>query len=49
MVENPTVEATPQKIKSAMQDAQVGIVITNPNLEDNPIIFVNKGFVSITQ
>nr|GGH97934.1 signal transduction histidine kinase [Aquisalinus luteolus] len=32
-----------------MQDAQIGIVITNPTLDDNPIVYVNRGFVSITQ
>ncbi len=27
----------------------IGIAITDPSLEDNPIIFINQGFTDITQ
>ncbi len=35
-------------IKKALDHARVGVVITDPALEDNPIVYVNQGFVQIT-
>jgi len=35
-------------IKEAIDRVGAGIVITDPSLEDNPIIYVNKGFETLT-
>lgn len=35
-------------IKQALDYAEVGVTVTNPSLEDNPIIYVNKGFLKLT-
>ncbi|MCY8389601.1 blue-light photoreceptor [Bacillus inaquosorum] len=35
-------------IKKALDHARVGVVITDPALEDNPIVYVNQGFVQMT-
>nr|AFH34990.1 YF1 [Expression vector pDusk]AFH34994.1 YF1 [Expression vector pDawn]AIZ09121.1 YF1 [Cloning vector pFF706] len=35
-------------IKKALDHVRVGVVITDPALEDNPIVYVNQGFVQMT-
>lgn len=35
-------------IKKALDHARIGVVITDPSLEDNPIIYVNHGFTQMT-
>lgn len=35
-------------IKKALDHARVGVVMTDPALEDNPIVYVNNGFVQLT-
>lgn len=32
----------------AIDHTGVGVTISNPNLDDNPLIFINKGFERIT-
>ena len=42
---------TSQKFKlisSAIDRAGVGVAVTDPTLDDNPIIYVNKGFEELT-
>lgn len=34
--------------KQALDHTKVGLIITDPSLEDHPIIFVNKGFTHMT-
>ncbi|SHG94605.1 PAS domain-containing protein [Virgibacillus chiguensis] len=34
--------------EKALNYTRVGLIITDPNIEDNPIIFVNKGFTELT-
>jgi PAS domain S-box-containing protein len=35
-------------INKALDYAEVGVTITDPTLEDNPIIYVNNGFLKMT-
>ncbi|BBP91702.1 blue-light photoreceptor [Bacillus safensis] len=35
-------------IKKALDHARIGVVITDPSLEDNPIVYVNHGFTQMT-
>lgn len=35
-------------IKKALDHARIGVVITDPSLEDNPIIYTNQGFMDMT-
>jgi PAS domain S-box-containing protein len=35
-------------IKRALDYAEVGVTVTDPTLDDNPIIYVNKGFLKLT-
>lgn len=35
-------------LEKAIDETGVGVVLTNPRLEDNPIIYVNKGFEEVT-
>ncbi|MGE6628797.1 PAS domain-containing protein [Bacillus sp. NPDC077027] len=35
-------------IKKALDHARIGVVITDPSLEDNPIVYVNHGFTNMT-
>lgn len=37
-----------QLFREALNHTNVGLIITDPNLPDHPIIFVNKGFVNLT-
>lgn len=37
-----------QARKRAMDEAPVGITITDPSMEDNPIVYANNGFLDIT-
>ena len=32
----------------AIDQTRVGVIISNPRLEDNPLIYANKGFEEIT-
>ena len=34
--------------RAAFNHTNVGLIITDPNQSDHPIIFVNKGFVNLT-
>lgn len=43
---NQRIEAT--LLLKAIDHTGVGVVLTNPRLQDNPIIYVNKGFEEIT-
>lgn len=42
-------KASPQTVRHALDRASVGIVITDPTQDDNPIVYVNQGFVSLTE
>ncbi|KXZ23225.1 PAS domain-containing protein [Bacillus nakamurai] len=35
-------------IKKALDHARIGVVITDPSLEDNPIVYTNQGFIDMT-
>ncbi|TDQ42736.1 PAS domain-containing protein [Aureibacillus halotolerans] len=35
-------------LKEALNHSHVGIVVTDPSLEDNPIVYMNKGFELLT-
>ncbi|MBT2575792.1 PAS domain-containing protein [Bacillus sp. ISL-51] len=35
-------------IKKALDHARIGVVITDPSLEDNPIVYTNQGFMDMT-
>lgn len=35
-------------IKEALDYTQVGLTVTDPSLPDNPLIYVNKGFLDMT-
>ncbi len=39
---------TNRLLSDVIDFAGVGVVITNPNQKDNPIIYINKGFTTIT-
>ncbi len=41
-------EETLQRRTQAIDGAPIGITITDPDLEDNPLIYVNDGFVDLT-
>lgn len=38
----------PQFIQKALDYTRAGLIITNPSLPDNPIIYANKGFLDLT-
>lgn len=35
-------------VGNIMDHIQIGVAITDPNLEDNPIIYINRGFTNLT-
>ncbi|WP_276276918.1 PAS domain-containing protein [Haloarcula regularis] len=37
-----------QRMRNAVDNAPIGITLTDPSQEDNPLIYVNEGFVEIT-
>ena len=41
-------EETLERRTQAIENAPIGVTITDPNREDNPLIYVNEGFESIT-
>jgi PAS domain S-box-containing protein len=43
-----TARETPSLRERAMDEVPVGIILTDPGLSDNPITYVNRGFVRLT-
>jgi PAS domain S-box-containing protein len=43
-----TARETPSLRERAIDEAPVGIIFTDPGLSDNPITYVNRGFVRLT-
>lgn len=41
-------QITVSELLDAINSMSVGLVITNPNIEHNPIVFVNRGFTRLT-
>lgn len=48
ILQNRELEETNRLLSTAVEQLTNGIVITDPNKEDNPIIYVNKGFEEMT-
>ncbi|WP_237167881.1 putative bifunctional diguanylate cyclase/phosphodiesterase [Paenibacillus yonginensis] len=47
-LEDPGAILTASEFMKALERMGIGLIITNPNLPDNPVIYVNQGFTRMT-